>query len=109
MYFKAPRRKNFLAAAERRIIMKAVVTVTGKDKVGIIAMASAECAKYGANIVDISQTVMKDYFAMIMLIELDGLTTDFASFSDKLQIAGTEAGVDIRVMHEDIFNTMHKI
>ena len=53
--------------------MRAVITVTGKDKVGIIAMASAECAKYGVNIVDISQTVMKDYFAMIMLVELDGV------------------------------------
>jgi len=89
--------------------MKAVVTVTGKDKVGIIAMASAECAKHGANIVDISQTVMKDYFAMIMLIELDGLSTDFASFTDRMKEAGIAHGVDIRVMHEDIFNTMHKI
>ena len=48
--------------------MKAVVTVTGKDKVGIIAMASAECAKYGANIIDISQTVLNEYFAMIMMV-----------------------------------------
>lgn len=89
--------------------MKAVITVTGKDKVGIIAMTSAECAKYGANIVDISQTVMKEYFAMIMLVELSGLTTDFATFTDELKKAGDNAGVDIRAMHEDIFNTMHKI
>ena len=58
--------------------MKAVVTVTGKDKVGIIAMASAECAKYGANIIDISQTVLSEYFAMIMMVSLEGLTVDFA-------------------------------
>ena len=89
--------------------MKAVVTVTGKDKVGIIAMASAECAKYGANIVDISQTVMKEYFAMIMLVELESLTTDFRTFADNITNAGRESGVDIRVMHEDIFNSMHKI
>ena len=89
--------------------MKAVVTVTGKDKVGIIAMASAECAKYGANIVDISQTVMKEYFAMIMLVELEGLNTDFSTFKDNITTAGRESGVDIRVMHEDIFNSMHKI
>ena len=89
--------------------MKAVVTVTGKDKVGIIAMASAECAKYGANIVDISQTVMKDYFAMIMLVELSGLECDFASFADAMQKEGVNNGVDIRVMHEDIFNSMHRI
>ena len=89
--------------------MKAIVTVVGKDKVGIIAMASAECAKYGANIVDISQTVMKDYFAMIMLVDIDGLTTDFRGFVEGFEKAGGECGVDIRVMHEDIFNSMHRI
>ena len=89
--------------------MRAVITVTGKDKVGIIAMASAECAKRGANIVDISQTVMKEYFAMIMLVELDGLTVDFSVFNEEMKKEGERCGVDIRVMHEDIFNTMHKI
>ncbi len=89
--------------------MKAVITVTGKDKVGIIAMASAECAKYGANIIDISQTVMKEYFAMIMLAELDGLTVDFQTFNNEFKAEGEKCGVDVRVMHEDIFNTMHKI
>ncbi|MBO5009644.1 MAG: ACT domain-containing protein [Clostridia bacterium] len=89
--------------------MKAVVTVTGKDKVGIIAMASAECAKHGVNIVDISQTVMKEYFAMIMLVELDGMTTPFSSFADEMKEAGKAQGVDIHVMHEDIFNAMHRI
>ncbi len=89
--------------------MKAVVTVIGKDKVGIIAMASAECSKYGANIIDISQTVMKEYFAMIMLVEIDGISTDFRAFAEGMEKAGGECGVDIRVMHEDIFNSMHKI
>lgn len=89
--------------------MKAVVTVTGKDKVGIIAMASAECAKFGVNIVDISQTVMKEYFAMIMLVELDGMTAPFSEFANEMKKSGEEQGVDIHVMHEDIFNTMHKI
>ena len=89
--------------------MKAVVTVTGKDKVGIIAMASAECSKHGANILDISQSVLKEYFAMIMLVEIDGLTTDFRAFASAMERAGKEASVDIRVMHEDIFNSMHRI
>ena len=89
--------------------MKAVITVVGKDKVGIIAFASAECAKYGANIVDISQTVMKEYFAMIMLVEVGGVNVDFASFAEALENAGRDNGVDIRVMHEDIFNSMHRI
>ena len=89
--------------------MRAVITVTGKDKVGIIAMASAECAKYGANIIDISQTVMKEYFAMIMLVELDGLKVDFAKFTEEMKKVGENHGVDIRVMHEDIFDAMHRI
>ena len=89
--------------------MRAVITVTGKDKMGIIAMTSTECAKYGANIVDISQTVMKEYFAMIMLAELDELTLDFSEFSEKLKEAGRQSGVEISVMHEDIFNAMHRI
>ena len=89
--------------------MKAVVTVTGKDKVGIIAMASAECAKYGANIVDISQTVLQEYFAMIMLVEIEGLNVSFSAFAVAMSNTGKESGVDIRVMHEDIFNAMHRI
>ena len=89
--------------------MKAIITVTGKDKVGIIALVSAECAKYGANIEDISQTVLDEYFAMIMLVSLEKLTVDFSAFADALNKAGREVGVDIRVMHEDIFNTMHRI
>lgn len=89
--------------------MKAVVTVTGKDKVGIIAMSSRECARFGVNIIDISQTVIREYFAMIMLVEIDNLNCDFSAFAAAMKAAGEENGVDIRVMHEDIFNTMHKI
>ncbi len=89
--------------------MKAVITVTGKDKVGIIAMASNACKDFGVNIVDISQTVMKEYFAMIMLCELDGLKTDFKEFSESIKAKGKENGVEIAVMHEDIFNSMHRI
>ena len=89
--------------------MKAVVTVTGKDKVGIIATASAECAKHGVNIIDISQSVLREYFAMIMLVEIDGLKTDFKSFAENMEERGKENGFDVRVMHEDIFNTMHHI
>ena len=89
--------------------MKAVVTVTGKDKVGIIAMASAECSKHGVNIIDISQSVLDEYFAMIMLVSIDDLKLDFSKFVDEMAKKGQEMGVDIRVMHEDIFNTMHRI
>ena len=89
--------------------MKAVITVTGRDKIGIIAATSNECSKHGANIIDISQTVMKEYFAMIMLVDISALNISFADFAEAMKAAGEELGVDIRAMHEDIFNTMHHI
>ena len=89
--------------------MKAVITVTGKDTVGIIAEVSRQCAENGANIVDITQSVMRDYFAMIMLVEIDALKIKFSDFSDKLAKFGDERGLMISAVHEDIFNTMHHV
>ena len=89
--------------------MKAVITVTGKDSVGIIARVSTECAKYDANIVDISQSVLSEYFAMIMLADIDKLKLPFSEFVDVMSAIGRECGLSINVMHEDIFNTMHHI
>ena len=89
--------------------MKAVITVTGKDSVGIIAKVSAECAKYDANIVDISQSVLSEYFAMIMLADIDGLKVSFSEFVDIMSELGRERALSINVMHVDIFNTMHHI
>lgn len=89
--------------------MKAVVTVIGKDSVGIIAEVSMECAKHKANIVDITQSVLKDYFAMIMLVEIEKMETEFAVFQRELSELGRKKGLDIRVMHEEIFNSMHRI
>ena len=89
--------------------MNAVITVTGKDSVGIIARVSAMCTEYNANIVDITQSVLSEYFAMIMLVEIGKLTIPFADFADKMADAGKACGLDIRAMHEDIFNTMHHI
>ncbi len=89
--------------------MKAVITVTGRDSVGIIAKVAAACAENGANIVDISQSVLKEYFAMIMLADIDSLTVGFSEFVDKLSALGEANGLDIHAMHEDIFNTMHHI
>ncbi len=89
--------------------MKAVITVTGKDSVGIIAKVATACADNGANIVDISQSVLQDYFAMIMLADIDTLTVEFSAFVDKLAALGREHGLEIHTMHEDIFNTMHHI
>lgn len=89
--------------------MKAVITVIGKDQVGIIASVSAKCAEFGANITDITQSVLGEYFAMIMIAEIGGLASDFAAFSDALALLGKDKGLDIRCMHQDIFDAMHKI
>lgn len=89
--------------------MKAVITVTGKDSVGIIAAVSTFCAEHGANITEITQSVLSEYFAMIMIAEIDKLSVPFADFADKLAAMGRERGLDTRAMHEDIFNTMHHI
>ncbi len=89
--------------------MKAVITVTGRDSVGIIATVATECSKVNANIIDISQSVLSEYFAMIMLADIDELNIPFSDFVDKLAYIGKEKGLDIHTMHEDIFNTMHRI
>ena len=89
--------------------MKAVISVIGKDTVGIIAKVSAECARCGVNILDISQTVLQDYFTMIMITDIDGITVPFPDFVDAMSRIGTENNLKILTMHEDIFNTMHKI
>lgn len=89
--------------------MKAVVTVVGHDAKGIIAKVSTKCAEVGGNIVEISQSVLKEYFAMIMVVELDGITVPFSTLVEELDTLGKENGLDIRTMHEDIFNSMHRI
>ena len=89
--------------------MKAVITVTGKDSVGIIAEVSACCAHRGANIVDISQSVLKEYFAMVMVAQIDALSIPFAQFVDELAALGKDRGLAIYTMHEDIFNSMYRI
>lgn len=89
--------------------MKAVITVTGKDCVGIIAQVSAACAECHVNIVEISQSVLREYFAMIMLVDIRELNVDFAEFADRLAELGKRQGLDIHTMHEDIFQAMHHI
>ena len=89
--------------------MNAIITVVGKDGKGIIATVSAKCAEVGANIVEISQSVLKDYFAMIMLIDISELNMPFTDFVDDMKKLGEGRDLDIRTMHEDIFNSMHRI
>jgi len=89
--------------------MNAILSVVGKDTVGILASVSGRCAEYKANVIDVSQTVINDYFAMFMIINIDALTIEFNDFVDLLTDLGKSKSLDIHVMHEDIFNLMHKI
>lgn len=89
--------------------MKAVLTVVGKDAVGILAKVSSECAKYNVNIIEVSQTILQEMFCMIMICDVDGLQVPFGEFSDAMSEAGTKINMSIHVMHEDLFNSMHRI
>ena len=89
--------------------MKAIVTVIGKDKPGIIAKVSTALAENQVNIEDISQTLMQDNFTMLMLCELEEAKLSLKEFKNKMVELGENIGVSIHVQHEDIFNAMHKI
>lgn len=89
--------------------MRAVIIIVGRDSVGILARASAICAKYNANIIDVTQTVMGDLFSMVMLAEIDNLNCGFSVFRDEMVASIEEMGLKSYVMHEDIFNSMHRI
>ena len=89
--------------------MRAVVTVTGKDKKGIIAKVSGFLAERGANIEDISQTIMGEYFAMIMIADLSEAKEDFAVLAQDCSEFGKQIGMSIYLQNEEIFNAMHTI
>ncbi|MGI6226422.1 MAG: ACT domain-containing protein [Peptococcales bacterium] len=86
-----------------------VVTVVGKDKVGIIAQVANVLAEYNANILDISQTILQEFFTMIMIVDIVESTVDFNSLKEKLINKGQEIGVKISAQHEDVFQFMHRI
>lgn len=89
--------------------MRAIVTVIGKDQVGIIAAVCAKLSEHGVNVLDISQTVLQDYFTMIMLVDAKGSDLPFAQLAEVLEQEGAEKGLSIRIQREDIFNAMHRI
>ena len=89
--------------------MRAVVTVTGKDRKGIIAKISAFLSEKNANIEDISQTILGEYFAMIMLVDIGDTNTDVAALAKECDELGKTIGMSIRLQHEAIFNAMHNI
>ena len=86
--------------------MKAVITVIGKDTVGILAGVSGECAKNGANVIEVTQSVMQDMFAMIMMVDITNCTVPFKELSESLKAIGDDFGVKVHVTHEELFNTM---
>lgn len=89
--------------------MKAIITIIGKDKVGIIAAVSTLLANHKVNILDITQTVMREYFTMTMLVDLDKLDTEFIVLQEELSNKGREIQLDIRIQRQDIFEKMYEI
>ena len=89
--------------------MKAVVTVVGKDQVGIIAAVCVKLAEYNVNVLDISQTVMQGYFTMMMVVDVTGCTVPLADLVGLMDEMGKGRGLSIRVQREDIFEAMHRI
>ena len=89
--------------------MKAIVTVVGKDQVGIIAGVCNRLAEYNINVLDISQTIMQGYFTMMMVVDLALCPTAFDVLSREMKAYGEEKGLSIRIQREDIFDAMHKL
>ena len=89
--------------------MKAIVTVAGKDQVGIIAGVCIKLADYNVNVLDISQTVMQGYFTMMMVVEVSGAAVPVAELAQKLEEKGKEMGLSIRLQREEIFQAMHRV
>ena len=89
--------------------MKAIVTVIGKDKVGITAGVCSLLAKYNVNILDITQTLLQEYFTMVMLVDTAACDSSIGELADALEEEGKKLGMSIRIQREDIFNAMHRI
>ena len=89
--------------------MRAVITVIGKDMVGILARVSTHCAQHTINVLEVTQSILQDMFAMIMMVEISESDVPFTAFADELAALGAEMHLSIHTMHEDIFNAMHTI
>ena len=89
--------------------MKAIVTVVGKDRVGIIAGVCTALAKYNVNVLDISQTVMQGYFTMMMATDVSAANIPMAQLATEMENIGRDMGLSIRIQREDIFEAMHRI
>lgn len=91
------------------IMKKSIITVVGKDTVGIIAKVCTYLAENNINILDISQTIVQDYFNMMMIVDANSADKKIGIIADELSRLGDEIGVQIKLQQEDIFNSMHRI
>ncbi|MBQ9860292.1 MAG: ACT domain-containing protein [Clostridia bacterium] len=89
--------------------MRAVITVVGKDAVGILAKVSGRCSDHRVNVIEVTQSIIQDMFAMIMMVDISASTIPFTELVDEMTALGEENGLVIHCMHEDIFNAMHTI
>lgn len=89
--------------------MRSIITVVGKDTVGILASVSELCAKHEVNIIEVSQSILQEMFCMIMLVDVSKCNVEFTAFADEAEKLGKNKALKINVMHEDIFNSMHRI
>ncbi len=89
--------------------MRAVITVIGKDTVGILAKVSAVCAEHNINVSEVTQSILQDLFVMIMMVDISKSDVPFTRFSEEITALGEKMGLSVHAMHEDIFNSMHRI
>lgn len=89
--------------------MEAVITVVGQDKVGILAAVCTVCAGANVNVEEVTQRILRDTFAMIMLVDLSRASVDFTAFAESLRQKGEELGVDIRCTRQEMYDAMHRI
>ncbi len=89
--------------------MRAIITVVGRDTVGILAKISAMCAEHNVNIIEVTQSILQDMFCMIMLADVSKCNIPFTALADEAKALGEEMNLSVNAMHEDIFNSMHRI
>lgn len=89
--------------------MRAIITVIGKDKIGIVAGLTTELAKHNINIIDINQTIMEEFFTMVLMVNLSKVSQSFDEIKKALVLIGKNLGVDVKIQREEIFNSMHTV
>ena len=89
--------------------MRAVITVVGKDAVGILAKVAGRCSDHSVNVIEVTQSILQDMFAMIMMVDIAACDIPFTQLVDEMVALGNDNGLVIHCMHEDIFNAMHTI